>query len=137
MKIMIFCSFAFYEHIPVIKAELEKMKYEVILPNGCGDHNFVVKQRGEEGFADWIASLRKKSEAAIIGTDALLVLNYEKNGMENYIGGSTFLEMHDAYRMSKKIFIINDFPEGFLTEEIMGFKPIILNGDLSKIKNYL
>ena len=74
------------------------------------------------------------SEETVTKVDALLVLNYTKNGIDNYIGGSTFLEMHDAYRMNKKIFIMNDIPEGFLTEEIIGFKPILLKGNLSIIQ---
>ena len=134
MKIMIVCSYAFYNQIPNIKIELEKMGYQVVLPNGYENPNFIVKSRYEEGFADWIANLRKASEETITKVDALLVLNYTKNGIDNYIGGSTFLEMHDAYRMNKKIFIMNDLPEKLLTEEIIGFKPILLKGNLSGLK---
>ena len=40
--------------------------------------------------------------------DAVLVLNLdkEKNGeiLKNYIGGATFLEMYDAFRLGKKIY---------------------------------
>jgi len=131
---MIVCSCAFYDQISVIKNKLENFGFNVILPNGYDDPNFITKFRDEEGFADWIGELRKKSEETIVKIDALLVLNYTKKGIANYIGGSTFLEMHDAYRMGKKIFIMNEIPEGILTDEIIGFKPIILNGDLLKIQ---
>ena len=53
---------------------------------------------------------------------------------KNYIGGATFLEIYDAFRLGKKIYLYNDVPEGILYDEIQGFNPFIINADLSKIK---
>lgn len=133
MKIMIVCSYAFYNKIYNIKTELEKMGHKIFFPNGYDDPNFVAKFNYEEGFAEWTAELREKSEETISKVDAILVLNYTKKGVDNYIGGSTFLEMYDAYRMNKKIFIMNEIPGGILMDSIIGFKPILLKGDLSLI----
>ncbi len=70
--------------------------------------------------------------------DTVLVLNLdkEKNGkvFKNYIGGATFLEMYDAFRLGKKIYLYNNIPDGMLFDEIEGFDPIIINGDLNLIK---
>ena len=66
--------------------------------------------------------------------DAVLVLNYDKNGNKNYIGGATFLEMYEAFMNDKKIYLYNDIPEGMLYDEIEGFSPVILNGNLDLIK---
>ena len=66
--------------------------------------------------------------------DAVLVLNLEKNGVQNYIGVATFLEMYDAFRLNKKIFLYNDIPEGILKDEIIGFAPMLIKGDLSLVK---
>ena len=80
----------------------------------------------------------KQSEDTISKMDAVLVLNLdkEKDGklFENYIGGATFLEMYDAFRLGKKIYLYNDIPDGMLYDEIEGFNPIIINGDLDLIK---
>ena len=75
----------------------------------------------------------KHSTDVIENNDAVLVLNFEKHGMKNYIGGATFLEMYDAFRLGKKIFLYNDVPEGILADEIIGFSPIIINGNLTKV----
>ena len=75
------------------------------------------------------------SEEVIKEIDSVLVLNYTKNGKRNYIGGATFLEMYDAFRLGKTIYMINDIPENILKDEIIGMEPIILNGDLNLIKN--
>ena len=41
--------------------------------------------------------------------------------------------MYDAFRLGKTIYMINDIPNGLLKDEIIGFNPIIINGDLDKI----
>jgi hypothetical protein len=76
----------------------------------------------------------KKSLKSVTENDAVLVLNFDKDGYKNYIGGATFLEMYDAYKLNKKIFLYNDIPEGILKDEIGGFCPTIINGDLEIIK---
>lgn len=67
--------------------------------------------------------------------DAILVLNLDKNGIKNYIGGNTFLEMGFAHVLNQKIFILNPIPEMLYTTEIEAMKPVVLNGDLSKVKS--
>lgn len=76
----------------------------------------------------------RKSLETIKEMDAVLVLNYDKNGNKNYIGGATFLEMYEAFMNDKKIYLYNDIPEGMLYDEIEGFSPVILNGNLDLIK---
>ena len=65
-----------------------------------------------------------------------LCVNYEKHGIENYIGGSTFIEIYEAFKNNKKIFLFHDIPKGMLYDEIAGFDPIVLNEDLSIVDNY-
>ncbi|OGQ22969.1 MAG: hypothetical protein A3I05_06095 [Deltaproteobacteria bacterium RIFCSPLOWO2_02_FULL_44_10] len=66
--------------------------------------------------------------------DAVLVLNYDKNGIKGYIGGNSFLEMGFAYIQSKPIYLLNDIPEiSFYDTEIKAMKPIVIYGELKKI----
>lgn len=68
------------------------------------------------------------------GGDAVLVLNLDKNGIKNYIGGNTFLEIGFAHVLKQKIFLLNPIPEiEFYKTEITAMKPIIINGDISMI----
>jgi NTP pyrophosphatase (non-canonical NTP hydrolase) len=71
----------------------------------------------------------------ILESDAILVVNLEKNGIKNYIGGNVLIEMGQAYVNKKKIFLLNSIPEINYSEEIITLKPIPLNGDLSKINS--
>ena len=66
--------------------------------------------------------------------DAILVLNLDKRGVKNYIGGNAFLEMGFAYVLNKKIYVLNDLPENDIYKsEIEAMRPVVVNGDLEKI----
>lgn len=68
------------------------------------------------------------------GADAILVANFDKHGIANYIGGNTFLEMGFAHVLNQKIFMINPIPEmPYYKTEIVAMKPVVVDGDLSKV----
>ena len=92
------------------------------------------KFRGTDKHSAFKAAMFRKSEETISNVDAVLVLNFDKNGASNYIGGATFLEMYDAFRFGKKIFLYNGLPNGMLRDEIIGFSPIMIDGDLNLVK---
>lgn len=139
MKLLLICSKQFYSKIEEIKSELEKNQIEVFLPNCYDDPSTEDKMRelGPEAHRDFKSRMFKQSEETIKNMDAVLVLNYDKNKngiiYKNYIGGATFLEMYEAFRYGKKIYLMNDIPEGMLFDEIEGFGPTIINGNLSII----
>lgn len=136
MKVFVICSKKFYDKIPEIQEVIERNGHEVSLPNCYDDPSMEDKYRdlGSEEHAKWKAEMFKHSVGVIEDNDAVLVLNFEKNGMENYIGGATFLEMYDAFKMNKRIFLYNDIPEGILKDEIIGFNPVVINGDLNMVE---
>jgi hypothetical protein len=70
------------------------------------------------------------------GGDAVLVANYDKNGIANYIGGNAFLEIGFAHVLNQKIYLLNPIPEiKFYDTEIAAMKPTVINGDLTLIKD--
>jgi len=72
---------------------------------------------------------------AMQGADAVLVLNYDKNGIKNYIGGNTLMEIGFAHVLNQKIFLFNPIPEiPYYKTEIEAVRPAVINGDLSLIK---
>ena len=140
MKILVICSKNFYSKIEEVKKKLEEKNIEVFLPNCYDDSTAEQRMRdlGKEEHQKFKVKMYKQSEDTISKMDAVLVLNLdkEKDGQifKNYIGGATFLEMYDAFRLGKKIFLYNDIPEGMLYDEIEGFGPIVINGDIDLIK---
>lgn len=135
MRIFLICSKQFYSSIPEIHAKLLEAGHTVTFPNCYEDASTEdrVRELGPAEHAKWKAEMLRHSTDVIENNDAVLVLNFEKNGIPNYIGGATFLEMYDAFRAGKKIFLWNDIPEGMLTDEIIGFSPVLIQGDLTQI----
>ena len=67
--------------------------------------------------------------------DAILVMNFDKHGIQNYIGGNTLMEIGFAHVLNQKIFLYNPIPDiPYYKSEIKAVKPTIINGNLSLIK---
>ena len=135
MKIFICCSKYLYSKIPPIKDFLEERGHQVTLPNSYEDPmaEEKMKQQGIKIHAEWKGNMIKLQKEKIMNNEAIIVLNMEKNGGKDYIGGATFLEMFKAWELNKKIFLYGDIPEGILKDEINAFSPILLKGDLTRI----
>ena len=81
-------------------------------------------------------NVQKEHFNSIAKSDAILVLNYERNGIKGYIGGAVLMEMGVAQHLNKKIFLLYSPPkieDLRYSLEIQLTKPIILHGNLSKI----
>lgn len=67
--------------------------------------------------------------------DAILVLNLDRHGVKNYIGGNVLLEMGFAYILEKPIFLYNPIPDvPYYKSEMEAMRPKIINGNLDKIR---
>jgi non-canonical (house-cleaning) NTP pyrophosphatase len=86
--------------------------------------------------ADLKNSLIQDHLNKITASDAVLIFNKDKNGVANYIGGNTLMEMAFAYAQGIEIFLLNAAPDQGYTDEILGMKPIILGGNVEKIDDY-
>jgi len=136
MKILLICSKAFYDRLNYYKMELEKLGHKVYMPNCFDAPETEAKYRGTPMHHIFKAKMYRQSEETIKNMDAVLVLNFNKNGQENYIGGATFLEIYDAFRMNKQIYFINNIPNNMLRDELIGFNPTIIGEDLTKINQH-
>ncbi|MFH1308879.1 MAG: hypothetical protein ABIH51_02615 [Patescibacteria group bacterium] len=137
MKIAICGNMNFAKEMMSIESRLKEFGHACHLPEDVGEYsnNKIDKIGGSEGAKRKIENdLIRKHYNLIDRSDAILVLNYNKNGIDNYIGGNSFLEMGYAYILNKKIYLINNIPKiELIKQEIEAMQPIILNGDLSKI----
>lgn len=134
MKILLICSKSFYDKLHYYKKALEDIGHEVYMPNCWNAPETEAKFRGTPEHHIFKSKMFRQSEKTIEKIDAVLVLNFNKNGQENYIGGATFLEIYDAFRMNKKIYFINNIPDNILKDELIGFNPIIIGDNFSKIQ---
>ncbi len=136
MHIFLCCSKHFYNKIPPIKEELEKNGHAITLPNCYNDPLLEerIKAEGQGNHSAFKAQMFREQEEKIRSNDAILVLNYDKNGQQNYIGGAVFLEIFKAWELRKKIYMYNPLPNNIFTDELNGMNPTVVYGELSKIK---
>jgi hypothetical protein len=92
-----------------------------------------MKKIGPEAHQRWKANMIRLQAVKVAANEAILVLNLEKNGQPNYLGGATFLEIFCAFDAGKKIFLYNPIPENIFKDELLGMNPMVIGGDLSKI----
>ncbi len=144
MKIAICGSLNFTHEIKRIADELLKLNFDVHIPISSekilqGEFSLdEIKQEKENGkFADRAIKYDSIREywKIIKESDAILIANFDKNSIKNYIGGNSFLEMGFAHILNKPIYLLNDIPSMIYTDEIRAMQPIVINGDLFKINN--
>ncbi len=143
-RIIAVCSSAsFYEEVLEIEKKLKRLGFKVLVPITARrmkkKGNFDVKQH-----KTWLANkddykkktrLMKGHFREIIKSDAVLMVNLPKNGIEGYIGGDGLLEMGLAFHLKKPIYILNEIKDDHpFAEEIIGLGSIFLSGDLNKIR---
>ena len=135
MKIFIACSKHFYDRIPEVQKYLEKAGHKIALPNSYNEplKEEEMKKLSKEEHIRWKSEMLKRDKENIEPNDAVLVLNYQKNGQPNYIGGATFLEIFRAWELGKKVYLVNSIPENIFKDELIGINPTVLNGRLELI----
>lgn len=128
------------------KRQLEAKGWFAILPEGA--ESYTSNEKLTEQTAGWGTAegakmkveenLIRKHYNEIKRSDAILVINYTKNSLKNYIGGNSFLEMGYAYILNKKIFVLNPLPkeQKIFYQELLAMEPIVLNGLLENISRY-
>lgn len=135
MKITICGSMYFAKEMLEAKEKLEKMGHFCFVPSDIQDcaKNPELSMDMEHCLK---TNVQKECFDSVAKSDAILVLNYKRNGIEGYVGGATLMEIGIAQCLSKKIFLLYPPPkieDQRYSLEIQLAKPIILNGDLSLI----
>ncbi len=137
------CSSAdFYRKAVEVQKLLTEIGFQVIIPATAEK----MKKSGNfevNNYKTWLdkpndyhikARLMRGHFKEVEIADAILVLNYEKHGVHNYIGGNVLMEMALAFYLGKPIFLMNEIPkESVFLEEIIGLGPITLNGRVESL----
>ena len=132
MKIVICGSMTFAQEMDTTRKNLQERGFDVFVSRNIKDFlKGAVSQEKKElkialnVFRDYFNEIKN--------ADAILVLNYEKKSIPNYIGANALIEMAFAHVLGKRIFLLNPCPTMDYSDEIEALQPTILNGNLSLI----
>jgi hypothetical protein len=110
MTIAVCCSANFYAQANQIADKLNDSGHKVFLPSTAeimrknGDYDVSHYKTWFDNEKDYSkkASLMRAHFDKIEASDAILVINYEKHGEANYIGGNVLMEMALAFHLNNK-----------------------------------
>ena len=154
MKITICGSMVFYKEMQEAQRLLEACGHEVLIPlldnelppeYGGGRTlafgAYIEENGGIDNFSpsdkiwDFKAHAINDHFSKVEWSDAILVVNHEKRGVAGYIGGNTLIEIGLAFYLKKPIYILNKISSELShKQEILGMKPVFLQGDIGKLK---
>ncbi len=103
MKITICGSMLYFGKFKEVEKKLLESGHTVFMPVDFGVDYTTISNED-------CGQLKKEKNAIkehfekIKKSEAILVCNFNKNGIDNYIGGNSFLEIGFAYILGKKIF---------------------------------
>ncbi|MEX1111857.1 MAG: hypothetical protein WEC84_00180 [Candidatus Andersenbacteria bacterium] len=137
MKIGILGSMQFTENMLEVRDQLRAMGHDAFVTDlhtpfiGKSDEEKERIKIDQKNNLDAIREMWRLMQDA----DAVLVLNLDKHGIKNYIGGNTFLEMGFAHVLNQTIFLYNPMPDmPYYKTEMEAMKPTVIHGDLTKIQ---
>jgi hypothetical protein len=138
--ITICASSSFYKQVVELQEELEKLDFNVLIPimaERMKEENDFERTHAQPWLTDPSkynvkTGLMRGHFNKVAQANAILVLNGEKHGVKNYIGGNVLMEMALAFHLGLPIIIFNEVPEeSAFKEEIYGMQPHILKGKIS------
>jgi hypothetical protein len=123
-------SMTFFAHMRDLRDELYSHDVHVVLPDTEDDIGHY-DARQYELFRRCCVKrhLRRVRSQRTFG---ILVANFNKNGIPDYIGPSTFAEIATAAATNKRIFILQDFPAVF-KDVLADWEAVPLHGRLDPI----
>ncbi len=133
MKVAVCGSMAFAEQMKALARDLSQIGHTVLLPDAAGGFEPPEgpKQAAERKLR---FDLIRRHWDKICTADAILVVNWDKDGMASYIGGNTFLEMGFAHVLHKPIFVLKSLPDVSYSAEITAMSPVVIHDELERIQ---
>jgi hypothetical protein len=122
---------AFYAEMLQVRRELNAHGVACVVPDSEDASHAAMS-------AESYAAFKHSAAAAHIRriryprTNGILVLNFLRHGIRNYIGPSTFAEIAVAHAAQKRIYILNGLPTMY-AEELNSWRVRCLGGELEPL----
>jgi hypothetical protein len=135
MVIAICGSMEFAGKMTAVGSLLEAQGHQVLYPKYTLPFARQIPSKQEKARLKRIEDLILAHYRNIMKSDAILILNYDKDNRKGWIGANSFLEMGFAHVLRKRIYLLNPIPDfDYFREEIEAMDPVVLGGNLNKIE---
>ena len=135
MKITICGSQTFCKMMKDAQKYLTKKGFQAFAPTLFVTEERFQEQHSREELLRMKPIWTKNHFKKIQDSDAVLILNNMKKGIQGYFGSNTLMELSVAFFLDKKIFLLHPIDEKHPHfEELIGMKLTVLNGDLDNIE---
>lgn len=119
------------------KKILEQMGYEVFVPP---DTYHCIADPAKKTDVKFLKEMDvgRATAKLVAEADALLILNYPKHDINGYIGPGAYRDLSVAWWLEKKIIFLFPYDENQNNQkyEMLGFEPVILDGEINNIEKY-
>ena len=139
MKIVVGGSMSFAKEQWEIAKQLESQGHDILYSDNMQE--YLSRPKMKSSYEEELESclrhdIIKSFFNKIARSDVYLIVNNEKRGVKGYLGTCVLMEIGVAYHLGKKIFLTNpiDSNQSYALE-IDIIKPIVIDGDLTKIKD--
>lgn len=132
MKICLSGSMTLIDQIEELSKLLELLGHQTSVPSRGTEPEFAstaTQATAREMKAIFVADHLKKIREA----DALLIANFQKNGIDGYIGLSALMEAAMAYALEKRILVLNTPAIANSDDDLSSIGAIELKGDLKRL----
>lgn len=138
MKIVVCGSMIHYEKMVDIKNQLVGMGHKVVLPSPGKSHHLRAIHNNK-----YVDTYRLKKKYNYIynhykhirRADCILITNWDKGEVKNYIGGNAFLEMGFAHILGKPVYVLNEIPNiDLYFHEMKAIVTDTLQGNIRKLE---
>jgi non-canonical (house-cleaning) NTP pyrophosphatase len=126
-------STAYYEAMHEIRLKLEKLGHKVYHPETDNE----IYGEAPESEPDRKKYFIDRHIDKIRKSDILLAVNLEKNGVKNYIGTNTLLEIGFAYQYGLPIFLYQELSDNGSKDELVGMGVQTISGNLEQIEEHI
>lgn len=135
MIITICGSQTFCKEMEEAQKYLKKKGFQVFAPELLVTEEWFQENHSREELLKMKPIWTQNHFKKIKDSDAVLIINCEKKGINGYFGSNTLMELSVAFFLGKKIFLLHQINEDHPHfEELIGMKTVVLNGDLDSIQ---
>ncbi len=124
-------SMTHFANMHRLSIELQEEDIPAELPDAEGEDIVALDEERYRRFVR-MATLTHLKRVRSRRTFAVLVANFDKHGIEDYIGPNTFAEVAAAAARGKRIFVLNDFPTIY-SDLLHAWRAVPLHGRLSPL----